>query len=228
MDDVSIDDTWGDINACIQLDLMAGESDYNAAVDAGLLDMEKLLQKDGGLSGGDAVGSPLAQEVMMEKGGSPQPSLDKTLSELVKSIIEPEEDVPAMSGGDAVGPPLKEQVSLKEGPSDEPPRGKRVSKRRAAQTIDEPASNRGKKRPAKKLKLYEHVEPFKDPKKEKERQNAINAKNNRERKKQQQAALTDQINLLRTRVEELKEEVAQERELRQAAEAQVRELTKGN
>ncbi len=60
-------------------------------------------------------------------------------------------------------------------------------------------------KPGKKLKLYEQ-KTFTDPEKERARQNAINAKKNRDRKKREKDALQKQMNLLRQEVETLKEE----------------------
>lgn len=58
----------------------------------------------------------------------------------------------------------------------------------------------------KKKKLYE-FKPFTDPVKERNRQNAINAKINRERKKKEKDALTKQMDLLRAENQKLRAQI---------------------
>ncbi len=98
-------------------------------------------------------------------------------------------------------------------PGSRPPR---QSKTRARQTSKRLASNNsvagddGEEEDmtppkGKKLKLYQQ-RPFKDPEEERARQNAINAKRNRDRKKKERAALEAQMSQLRQTVERVTEE----------------------
>jgi hypothetical protein len=70
-----------------------------------------------------------------------------------------------------------------------------------APLMDQPA---GKKRMVKK-KLYEHA-PFEDPALERCRQNALNAKRNRDRRKKEKEALSKQMNALRESNRKLKDD----------------------
>merc|ERR1719431_895406 len=75
----------------------------------------------------------------------------------------------------------------------------------------------------KKQKMYE-MEPLGDPVAEKNRLNALNAKKNRDRKKQQLAEAELEINRLREENEELRLEAAESRDELAAAKRELAEL----
>ncbi|TRY73416.1 hypothetical protein TCAL_14651 [Tigriopus californicus] len=82
------------------------------------------------------------------------------------------------------------------------PRGRGRPRRTRKRTHGDSSSSRSKE--SKKRKLYECA-PFKDPVKEKKRLDAINAKQNRDRKKREKMALVKQMDLIRKENEAIKE-----------------------
>lgn len=106
---------------------------------------------------------------------------------------------------------IKEDQPEKEDANDDPPysptppKGKRrmTRKRKASNSAIASAIDSANK----KKKLYEVNKPFDDPVKEKNRQNAINAKLNRDRKKRETEALRAQMEMLRGNNEDLQKEL---------------------
>lgn len=82
------------------------------------------------------------------------------------------------------------------------PRSRGRPRRTRKRTHGDSSSSRSKE--SKKRKLYECA-PFKDPVKEKKRLDAINAKQNRDRKKREKMALVKQMDLIRKENEAIKE-----------------------
>merc|ERR1712001_772030 len=75
----------------------------------------------------------------------------------------------------------------------------------------------------KKQKLYE-MEPLKDPMAERNRLNALNAKKNRDRKKQQLVEAEQEISRLREENEELRTEAEEVRDELESAQRELAEL----
>jgi len=83
----------------------------------------------------------------------------------------------------------------------------------------------GRKR-EKKVKLYERTEPFASPEKERQRLNAINAKTNRDKKKNERQELENQVKSLTAERDDLKTENTQLKTKLQIFESQLQAVCK--